>query len=115
MLKISHPAEGVFNIKVEGRLDAMVVGEFEELAAKVLKVKPKGIVFDLDKALFIDSSGLSAIVKFYKALGNLKAQTVFCRVPQPVMSLFQLTKLDAVFKVVSTVEEALAAVAPDQK
>jgi anti-sigma B factor antagonist len=115
MLKISHPAQGIFDIKVEGRLDAMVVGEFEDLAEKVLKTKPSGIIFDLEKTTFIDSSGLSAIVKLYKALGKFKTQTVFCQIPQPVMNLFKLTRLVAVFTIYDSLEEAQAAVQPKRK
>jgi anti-sigma B factor antagonist len=115
MVTTSQPAPGVLNIQVEGRLDAMVVGEFEDLADHILKTKPTGVVFDLEKATFLDSSGLSAIVKLYKSLNKLRTKIVFCRVPPPVMNLFKLTRLDIVFPLFENLEEGLAFVTPKKR
>lgn len=112
MFTVSQPQEGISLIKPEGRLDAMAVPEFDDAAAKLLESKPNGLIFDLETTSFIDSSGLSSIVRLYKSLHQMKIPVAFCRVPGPVMSLFKLTRVNAVFKVFDSLEEASTFVSP---
>ncbi len=112
MLDVSQPQEKVFIIKPNGRLDAMVIAEFEQVANDVAGNKPQGLIFDLQSTSFIDSSGLSSIIKLYKSLHQAKTPVAFCQIPDVVQSLFKLTRVNAVFKIFDTLDEATEFVAP---
>ena len=112
MINVSQPQEGILVIKHDGRLDAMVISEFDQAAEKIIAAKPRGLVFDLETTSFIDSSGLSSMVKLYKSMHQSKTPVAFCRASGAVKSLFKLTRVDAVFKIFETLEEATAFVVP---
>ena len=112
MIKTNQPQEGIYIIRPEGRLDAMAVPEFDDTTAKLISAETKGLIFDLEITSFVDSSGLSSIIKLYKAVHQHKIPVAFCRIPPPVMSLFKLTKVNTVFNICDSLAEATAKVAP---
>jgi anti-sigma B factor antagonist len=66
------------------------------------------IVLNLSEVDFIDSSGLGAIVSSLKKIGN-DGDLVICSVRETVMSLFRLTRMNRVFDILSSEEEAIGA------
>jgi anti-sigma B factor antagonist len=58
---------------------------------------------------FIDSSGLGAIVSCLKLLGP-KGRLALFGLSAPVMSMFKLTRMDRIFTLCATEEQALQAV-----
>ena len=54
------------------------------------------------------SSGLGAVISALKKIGN-KGKIVICCVKETVMSLFHLTRMDRVFDIFSSEEDALKA------
>lgn len=66
------------------------------------------IVLDLGAVTFIDSSGLGAIVSSLKAAGR-KSDLVICGARDTVQSMFKLTRMDKVFRMFPTSEEAVSA------
>jgi anti-sigma B factor antagonist len=65
------------------------------------------IVLDLSEVDFVDSSGLGAIVASLKMLGG-KGDLVISGASDKVMSLFKLTRMDRVFQIFATRDEAVA-------
>ncbi|MGA3106242.1 MAG: STAS domain-containing protein [Terriglobales bacterium] len=81
---------------------------FKETIGKLIERGERRIVLDLSSVEFIDSSGLGAILSVLKRLGK-DGELVVCGITPPVASMFKLTRMDRVFPVHETVEEALAA------
>ncbi|OQW90517.1 MAG: anti-anti-sigma factor [Beggiatoa sp. IS2] len=84
----------------------------KRLSAALLRMKAliqaghQYILLDLSHVDFIDSSGLGAIVSSFKLLGN-KGNFVLCGVHGAVMSLLNLTRMDRVFPIYASLEEAI--------
>lgn len=93
---------------VDKRLDAKVAVEFKEQMNSIIDNGNHSLVIALQNVDFIDSSGLGAIVCGLKALGR-KGDMVICGTNDSVQSLFRLTRMDKVFRIFTTEEEAVAA------
>lgn len=68
----------------------------------------RNVVMDLSAAQLMNSSGLGMIVSALTTLRNAGGDLRLAAVPERVRSLFVITKLDRVFKMHPTVEEAVA-------
>lgn len=68
------------------------------------------IVLDLGDVTFIDSIGLGALVGILKIIRQ-EGDIVLCGACAAVASLFKLTRMDKVFRMFGTAEEAVAALA----
>ena len=99
------------NIKVvelQGRLDAHQGKLVDEKLTKVLDTQSRTIV-NLSKVHFIDSTGLSILVKGMKHHREKAGDLVLCELQQPVRIIFELTRLDRMFAIYPTETEALQA------
>jgi len=95
---------------LEPRLDAKEAVDFKTKMAECISSGHHAIVLNLAEVRFIDSSGLGAIVSTLKLLGR-EGDLVLCGVTGPVMSLFKLTRMDKVFQMFASENDALAALA----
>ncbi|WP_300057088.1 STAS domain-containing protein [uncultured Roseobacter sp.] len=91
----------------EERIDAAVALEFKDAMRVQTEDGPRTVVLDLSEVQFIDSSGLGAIVASMKTLGAERKMALAGLTPT-VERVFQLTRMDSVFSVFSTVDGALA-------
>jgi len=90
------------------QIDASSAGSFRDNILGKIENGYKRIVLDLTKVDFIDSSGLGAIISALKRLGE-DGDLAICGVNEPVMSLFRLTRMNRIFNIFDTQEEAVAA------
>ena len=100
---------GVVIVGVEGQL---IVGNRQELKQKVLDALESGgrkFVVDFTKTGYIDSSGLGVLVSLSKKIREQGGDLRLCGLNEDLQTLFELTKLDTLFAIAKTSEEALAA------
>lgn len=90
----------------ERRLDASVAAAFKEQVVGFINQGHKIILLDLESVDFIDSSGLGAMVSCLKLVG-VKGRIALCNVAGPVLSMLQLTRMDRVFAIFPSAEQAL--------
>jgi anti-sigma B factor antagonist len=99
---------GAWVMHPEGRLDMAHAGAFREEVQKLLQTGPTRLVLDLGQVSFIDSSGLAALIRGLglarEAGGDLR---IACPTAQ-ASAVLELSTLNQVLPVYSTVEEALA-------
>ena len=89
----------------EQALDAYAAPGFREQMAGFIQQGQRQIVLDLSLVSFVDSTGLGAIVSSLKRLdGN--GVMVICCACEMVRDVFRLTRMDRVFPIVRTLEEA---------
>lgn len=93
---------------LDKRIDSYVSNDFKGQMIDWINAGNKRIVLNLNNVDFIDSSGLGAIVSSLKAIGN-DGDLVICGIKTPVMTLFSLTRMNRVFQIFSTEEDALKA------
>ncbi|HWR21240.1 MAG TPA: STAS domain-containing protein [Verrucomicrobiae bacterium] len=93
---------------LEERLDARVATDFKERMAELIASGNTRIVLDLSRVEFIDSSGLGAIVSSLKRMGG-RGDLVVCGLQETTMTLFRLTRMDRVFQVFDSEQQAVSA------
>ncbi len=99
---------------LEKRIDASSATDFKGKMVDWVNGGNNRIVLNLSLVDFIDSSGLGAIVSSLKTIGN-NGDLVICGVRDTVMSLFRLTRMNRVFQIFVSEEEALSALANTKK
>jgi anti-sigma B factor antagonist len=95
----------------EPRIDAAVAIEFKDAMRAQTEGGPGIVVLDLSEVEFIDSSGLGAIVASMKTMGKEKTLALAGLTPS-VARVFQLTRMDSVFRLFPTLDGALAEFRP---
>ena len=90
------------------RIDAAMAIQFKEDMRATTDGGPGRVVLDLSDVEFIDSSGLGAIVAAMKQLGGNRMLDLAGLNPT-VEKVFRLTRMDTVFRLFPTLDEAMAA------
>ena len=91
---------------LEPSLDAYGATSFREQMTAFVQQGNRRIVLDLGRVDFLDSTGLGAIVSSLKRFeGN--GVLVLCSAGEMVADVFRLTRMDRVFPIASSVEQAL--------
>jgi len=91
----------------ESKLDASISMMFKECAIRELRDDRSIYLLDLTSTMFLDSSGIGAIVGIRKALGR-DGRLDLCGLNPAVDRVFSLLKLKQLFKVHETRTAALA-------
>lgn len=92
----------------EERLDASNSGDLREIMLNLLEAGGQQLVIDLSQVNFIDSSGLGALLSGFKSANLRSGSLVLAGLQSRVQSMFELTRLQRVFEIFSSVEDALA-------
>jgi len=89
------------------RIDAAVAIRFKDDMRAATRDGPPRVVLDLTGVEFIDSSGLGAIVASMKQLGHPRRLDL-AGLTGTVEKVFRLTRMDTVFRLYPSLDEALA-------
>jgi anti-sigma B factor antagonist len=102
-------AGGVVVVTVDGQL---IVGNRQELKQQVIDALDGGarkFVVDFSRTGYIDSSGLGVLVSLSKKIREHGGDLRLAGLNEDLQTLFELTKLDTLFAITRTTQEALAA------
>ena len=105
----SRDGSGVTVVKVDGQL---IVGNRQELKQLVIDALDGGarkFVVDFSRTGYIDSSGLGVLVSLSKKIREQGGDLRLAGLNEDLQTLFELTKLDTLFAITRTAQEALAA------
>ncbi|HTZ59342.1 MAG TPA: STAS domain-containing protein [Acidobacteriaceae bacterium] len=91
---------------MEPRLVADQAGPFKEAVGQYFTNGPANVVLDLGQVEFIDSTGLGAILSVLKRMPK-GSELLVCKLNEPVSNMFMLTRMDRVFTICKTVNEAV--------
>jgi anti-sigma B factor antagonist len=98
---------GVVVVQVDGQL---IVGNRQQLKDMVQAAVDGGesrILIDFSRTGYIDSSGLGALVSISKKVREAGGELRLAGLNEDLRSLFELTKLDTLFSIAETREQAL--------
>jgi anti-sigma B factor antagonist len=91
-----------------GEIHVSTAPRFQERLNAAIGDGRTRLVLDFSQVEFIDSTGLSVLLNALRRLSRRKGTlSVVCTNPT-VLRLFEITRLDSTFDIVSTREEALA-------
>lgn len=88
------------------RLDALSRIDIASMVRDAAAERKRTIVIDLSRVEFVDSTGLGTLVAALKQAGE--SRLLVAGVHEPVATLFRLTRMDKVFTVLASVDEAVA-------
>lgn len=93
---------------LKGELDAYHSIEFKEKMIEAIKGNGKKALIDMTGLSYIDSAGLGALVSLLKRSSESSKELRIFGLKGNVKKVFELTRLNRVFKIFDTVEEAKA-------
>ena len=92
-------------IKPEGILDGTKTDQFRQEINESVNTGANAILVDFSNVTFMDSSGLGALVLSLKTIRNADAKLFICSINEQIKMLFELTSMDRVFEIFSSLEE----------
>ncbi len=95
-------------VRPSGRLDLLAAGAFKQQLVAIVATGGCRLIVDLDAVPFIDSSGLGALVGGLKAARQAGGDLRLVRAGEQATVVLKLTRLDRVFPLYASVEEATA-------
>lgn len=93
-------------VAVRGRFDAHGVDAFDRDVVELLDAEHPRVAIDLSEVEFMDSSALAALVRALKATVAVSGSMTLVDVSDAVRIILELTRLDAVFAVVESMDQA---------
>ena len=103
----SSEKEGVVVFQVNGEINISTSPELKRLYEKQ---PAKKLVVDLEKVSYIDSSGLATLVEILKKTRSQGGSLGLSGLSAKVKSLFEITKLDKLFLIANSQDEAVSRV-----
>jgi anti-anti-sigma factor len=95
---------------VEGLIKLGESAEFFSAALEnVLKNESTNVIIDFTKIDYIDSTGIGEMVGYLGKFSNQNRKLILVNPSERIMKLLKLAKLDAVFKIYGSEEEAISA------
>jgi len=95
---------------VEGLIKLGESAEFFSSALEnVLKNESSNVIIDFTKIDYIDSTGIGELVGYLGKFTTQNRKLILVNPSERIMKLLKLAKLDTVFKIYGTEEEAIAA------
>jgi len=99
--------DGKMVVVVRGDIDAYHSAEFKKvIKEKMVSYSGSTLVLDLSNVSYIDSAGLGSLVALLKNARTSGKNFVLSSLKPNVKRIFEMTRLDKVFKIVDTPEEA---------
>jgi anti-anti-sigma factor len=95
---------------VEGLIKLGESAEFFSSALEnVLKNESTNVIIDFTKIDYIDSTGIGELVGYLGKFSNQNRKLILVNPSERIQKLLKLAKLDAVFKIYNSEDEAVAA------
>lgn len=96
-------------VTVEGQLVVTNRQEFKQMVLDAMEQGARTVVVDFTGASYIDSSGLGALVSLSRRLRDAGGDLRLVGLSDELRTLFELTRLDALFPLFATRADAVAA------
>lgn len=92
---------------IDGEIDINTSPGIKKAFDKVLSAKTPKIVINLSKVTYVDSSGLATLVEILKNMRAYNGKMKLANMAPKIKSLFEITKLDKLFDIKASEEEAI--------
>jgi anti-sigma B factor antagonist len=99
--------EGAKIIALSGDIDMYTSPEVRKQLLLLVAQRVPVIMVDLANVTYIDSSGIATFVEGLKGMMSYSGRLKFIDIPDRVMEIFNFSKLDKVFDIYGSMEDAL--------
>ena len=96
-------------VRVVGELDALAGPQLDEAVARALEDGARRCIVDLTYATFIDSIGVGSLIRSHRAATDRGSGLFLAGARGMIAQLIKITQLTRIFKVFTTLDEAIAA------
>jgi anti-sigma B factor antagonist len=94
--------------EIKGDIDINSSPDIRDAFEKGTKGKAMKILVNLDSVSYVDSSGLATLVEMLKKTRSYGGKLRISNLASKVKSLFEITKLEKLFEIFDTEEDAIA-------
>jgi anti-sigma B factor antagonist len=98
---------GTHIVAVTGEIDLFTAPEFKQRITAPIEAGRKRVIVDLTATTFIDSSSLGVLIGAHRRLRRDDGSMVVVCSDDAIVKTFRITGLDGVFRIVTTLDEAL--------
>lgn len=103
----TYEKNGVVIIELPVRLDASISDELKEIISNFVNNKKYKFIIDFGKTIFIDSSGLGAIVSRISICRTNNGDVRLCNINDRIKEVLNITHLDKILKIYKSLDECL--------
>ena len=101
--------DGIPVLDVVGEIDIYTTPQFKEAVSEAIDQNKPAIVINMTKVTYMDSSGFGTLLSATKRLRPLDGALYLSGCNEAIQRMLQITRLNTIFGVYSTEEEAVAA------
>ena len=94
---------------VEGEVDLYRSPEVRKDLLSLVSETPGKLAVNLSKVSYIDSSGLATLIEAYQKINRAGGEFALIGINEAIKSIFEISRLDRVFKTFPTEKEAVEA------
>lgn len=105
----SESVQGAIVIMPAGDIDMTASPVFRGELRKAADARAARIIIDLAKVPYMDSSGVATLVEAMQSARRNKTQLILCGLTDRVRSIFAIAKLETLFTITQTRDQALKA------
>lgn len=109
-IQIKKLDQGIHSIELDGDLDFHSSPDLRKELTKLIDQSVDKVLIDLEKVNYIDSSGLATFVELFQKMKKSGGKLVLFNLAQSVRSVFEIAKLDTIFQLAGTEQEAVTLV-----
>ena len=95
-------------VRPVGEIDLSCAALLRQHLSQVQGRRPGRLVIDLSAVPYMDSSGVATLVEAMQVARRNNGTLVLAALQDKVRSIFEIARLDMVFKIVDSVEQAVA-------
>ncbi len=100
---------GATIVSARGEVTVFSSPALRETLRKITDGRPARLVLDLAETRYIDSSGVATLVEALQTIQRYKGRLVLTGMNQRVRGVFEIARLDSIFPIAGSVQEALKA------
>jgi anti-sigma B factor antagonist len=101
--------EGATIIAPEGDIDLARSPTLRSSLRQAQNTRPPRLIVDLGQVDYMDSSGIATLVEALQNARRASTRLVLCGMKDRVRSIFEIARLDTVFTIVETRDNAMTA------
>lgn len=114
MLEIrTKSQDSVTIVEIDGEVDLYSSPDLRKILLEITQAEDKAILLDMEKVKYMDSSGVATLVEALQQVGKYEGKLKLVNLRDAVRDVFELSRLDKVFDIYDSIDEAQKAFNPD--
>ena len=92
---------------LEGEVNINNSPELRKAFDEIVRKSEKKVLIDFSSVSYVDSSGLATLIEMFQRLKKIGGRMRFSNMDQKIKNIFEITKLQKLFEIMDTRENAL--------